>query len=64
VKAKTNPGKRCPRERPRATAKEPVSFHFSMPLPELWLPPGTIQGYCVETATQRLTDFAISEPVF
>jgi hypothetical protein len=44
--------------------KEPVSFHFSVPLPELWLPIGTIQVYCVETATKRCADFAIPEAAF
>jgi hypothetical protein len=64
VKAKTNPGKRHQRHRPRAKVKEPVSFHFSVPLPELWLPIGTIQVYCVETATKRFADFAIPELAF
>jgi hypothetical protein len=35
--AKTNPGKRHLRYPPRATVKEPVSFHFSVPVPELCL---------------------------
>jgi hypothetical protein len=64
VKAKTNPGKRHQRHRLRAKVKEPVSFHFSVPLPELWLPIGTIQVYCVETATKRFADFAIPELAF
>jgi hypothetical protein len=64
IKAKTNPGKRHQRHRPRAKVKEPVSFHFSVPLPELWLPIGTIQVYCVETATKRFADFAIPELAF
>jgi hypothetical protein len=64
VKAKTNPGKRHQRHRPRVKVKEPVSFHFSVPLPELWLPIGTIQVYCVETATKRFADFAIPELAF
>jgi hypothetical protein len=62
AKTKTNPGKRQSRYPPRATVKEPVSFHFSVPVPELWLPIGTIQVYCVGTATKRRADFAIPEP--
>jgi hypothetical protein len=37
VKAKTNPGKRHKRHRPRVKVKEPVSFHFSVPALELCL---------------------------
>jgi len=37
VKAKTNPGKRHQRYWPRVKVKEPVSFHFSVPVPELCL---------------------------
>lgn len=37
IKAKTNPGNRHQRPRPRAKMKEQVSFQFSVPAPELWL---------------------------
>jgi hypothetical protein len=37
IRAKTNPGNRHQRPRPRAKVKEQVSFHFSVPAPELWL---------------------------
>ena len=37
TKAKTNPGKRHQRHKPRVKVKEPVSFHFSVPVPELCL---------------------------
>jgi hypothetical protein len=37
AKAKTDPGKRHQRHRPRVMVKEPVSFHFSVPVPELCL---------------------------
>jgi hypothetical protein len=36
-KAKINPGKRRQRHRPRVKGKEPVSFHFSGPVPEFCL---------------------------
>ena len=35
VKAKTNPGKRYQRHTPRVKVKEPIPFHFKLPLAEL-----------------------------
>jgi hypothetical protein len=59
AKAKTNPGKRHQRHRPRVKGKERVSFHFSVPVPELclvayWHNPSllcrnrdqTLRGFC------------------
>jgi hypothetical protein len=37
AKAKTNAGKRYPHHKSRVKVKEPVSFHFSVPVPELCL---------------------------
>ncbi|PZR88869.1 MAG: hypothetical protein DLM68_06845 [Hyphomicrobiales bacterium] len=37
VKAKTNPGERHHRQGPRVSVKDPVSFHFSAPVPKLCL---------------------------
>jgi hypothetical protein len=37
VKAKTNPGKRYQCHRPRVKVKEPIPFHFKLPLAELCL---------------------------